>query len=94
MNKRTLVLLVAEYNADGDLLWHIVSTNHLRVGDLSYKIISAPPDQQCLLDAYWTRFMLNRVIIRRLRGRVEALPTTTLRPPSPEEVSRWRNMLE
>jgi len=96
MNKQTLVSLVVEYDAAlGDLYWHVVSTN-LRTGDLSYELVGAQPERRHLFDAYWTRFMLKRVVIQRLRWYIRPSPVlaATLRPPSPEEVSRWRDILE
>jgi len=88
------VLLVVESDAAlGDLYWHIVSTN-LRAGDLRYELISTPPGRRRLFNAYWTRSRTERTAKTKLRQLVRPLPSGALRPPSPEEVLRWRNMLE
>jgi len=94
MNKQTLVSLVVEYDAAlGDVYWHVVSAN-LRSGDLCYELVGAQPKRRQLFDAYWTRFMLKRVVMHRLRRYIRHTPTTRFRPPSPEEVSRWQDILE
>jgi len=89
------VLLVAEYNADGVLFWHIVTAN-LRDRDLHYELVDARRCRRHLIDAYWSRLLIKRIAKADLRMLVRPSPALASkpRPPSPEEVLRWRNMLE
>ena len=93
MNKQILVSLVAEYDDSGVLFWHIISSN-LRIGDIRYELVGAPPDCWRFLDAYWTKPIIEGPAKRYIRQHVKSLPTTALRPPSPEEVSRRQDILE
>ena len=89
------MLLVAEYNADGDLFWHIVTAN-LRDRDLRYELVDARRCRRHLFDAYWSKFLIERIAKADLRMLVRPSPALASkpRPPTPEEVSRWRDILE
>jgi len=86
MKNELIVTMTIEYNEDGPtVFWHVVSVNP-RAGVFYLDLIHTRPLSRGTIHSQ----TFTRSETRHLVACIKPLPSAQLRPPTPEEVSKYR----